>query len=68
MISNPADYVRQFHDAGPISLPFHFEAVGDPDRFSTDSRSGLHRRVGHQPADTCRRHRRVLDQCDSVLG
>ncbi|HEV3416951.1 MAG TPA: ribulose-phosphate 3-epimerase [Pirellulales bacterium] len=68
MISNPADYIRQFHDAGADHLTIHFEAVADP-------RPVLEQIHGHgcsaglaiNPPTPLSAIDGVVDLCDSIL-
>jgi ribulose-phosphate 3-epimerase len=68
MISNPADYVRQFHDAGADHLTFHFEAVGDPRPILDQIHAlGCTAGLAINPPTPVAAIEGVLDQCDSVL-
>ncbi len=68
MISSPADYARQFRDAGADHLTFHFEAVADP-RPVIDQIHELGCTVGVaiNPPTPVTAIDRIIDHCDSIL-
>jgi ribulose-phosphate 3-epimerase len=68
MISDPAEYARQFHDAGADHLTFHFEAVTDPvaviDRIHE---LGCTVGVAINPPTPVSAIDRIIDRCESIL-
>jgi ribulose-phosphate 3-epimerase len=68
MISNPADYIRQFCDAGSDHLTFHIEAVADP-RPVLDAihDAGCTAGLAFNPPTPISAIERFIDLCESIL-
>jgi ribulose-phosphate 3-epimerase len=68
MISNPADYIRQFCDAGSDHLTFHIEAVADP-RPVLDAihDAGCTAGLAFNPPTPVSAIDRFIDHCESIL-
>ncbi len=68
MISNPAEYARQFRDAGADHLTFHFEAVADPmPVIDLIHELGGTAGVAINPPTPVSAIERIIDHCDSIL-
>jgi len=68
MISSPADYIRQFRDAGSDHLTFHFEAVADPRPvFDAIHDAGCTAGLAFNPPTPVSAIEPFIDLCDSIL-
>jgi ribulose-phosphate 3-epimerase len=68
MISSPADYARQFRDAGADHLTFHFEAVADPTPVIDQIHElGCSAGLAINPPTPVSAIERLIDRCDSIL-
>jgi ribulose-phosphate 3-epimerase len=68
MISDPAQYVEQFFEAGADAITFHFEAVPDPRPLLEKLRSlGAVAGLAYNPKTPVSAIRPYLDACDEVL-
>jgi ribulose-phosphate 3-epimerase len=68
MISNPTEYIRQFHDAGADHLTIHFEAVADPRPVLEQIHGqGCTAGLAINPPTPVSAIEGVVDLCDSIL-
>lgn len=68
MISNPADYLEAYHNAGADHLTFHIEAVKDPRPLIDEiHRLGAGAGIALNPPTDVSAVEPFLDICDSVL-
>ncbi len=68
MISNPAEFAEQFHEAGADAITFHFEAVDNPRPLLEKLRKlGAVAGLAFNPDTPLEAIRPYLDACDLVL-
>lgn len=68
MISNPADYIEAYHNAGADQLTFHIEAVSDPRPLIEEiHRLGAGAGLAFNPPTPLSAVEPYADDCDTVL-
>ena len=68
MMTNPAEFITEFHDAGADHLTFHFEAVADPEAVIEQiHRHGCTVGLAINPPTPVAAIEPYIDRCESIL-